>query len=293
MKEPFSMVHLSDLHLVPDADTPRSEPRLFGRLKGMNAYFNRLLQDKVLCAADVVMVTGDITDQGHMIEWETFWRVVKDAGISHKIVVLPGNHDVCCMGIRRGRPRAEDWARVRAGLGLGGQESTFPWIRKVSHQVVFFAVDSSNAGNINGLDNAVGRIGTPQLAELGRCLVLYQDIPYKILLLHHSPNIPSPATSRRRNQKVTPFWERKTMQLDPFDRRALRLLARIFRVKVILHGHTHTGIDRHVGGVRIIGTAASTEPDAHGFLRYKYYKLYLETGLLRARTRKVDVRSFP
>jgi predicted phosphodiesterase len=78
------------------------------------------------------------------------------------------------------------------------------------------------------------------------------------------------------------------MRLDPFDRRALRLLAAVFRVKAVLHGHTHDCLDRTVGGVRIVGAPAATEPDAGGALRYKLLTLYPETGQLRARIRRVE-----
>jgi 3',5'-cyclic AMP phosphodiesterase CpdA len=286
MREHVTIAHLSDLHLTADNTTPRSEPKLFGRLKGMNTSFRRLLADEDLRAARLVLVTGDITDRGLLIEWEQFWKAVDEAALTPRMVVLPGNHDVCCLGLRRQRPRAEDWARARQGLAMGGQEHAFPWIRRHDTDVAFFGVDSANAGNLSGLDNAIGRIGHHQLAELGRSLLLYQDVPHKFILLHHSPNIPAPATSRRRGEKVTPVWERKTLQLEPFDRRALRLLARIFRVKAILHGHTHAHLDRHVGGVRIIGAAASTEPDGEGCLSYKHYTLYRGTGTLRATTRR-------
>jgi 3',5'-cyclic AMP phosphodiesterase CpdA len=272
--------------VAADEATPRSEPKLFGRLKGMNFNLCRLLADETIRAAHLVLVTGDVTDRGQIIEWERFWQSVADAGLTRRMVVLPGNHDVCCLGLRRQRPRAEDWARARHGLAMGRQDHTFPWIRRHGDDMALFGVDSANAGNLNGLDNAIGRIGHHQLAELGRSLLLYQDIPYKFILLHHSPNIPAPSTSRRRGEKTTPVWERKALQLDPFDRRALRLLARIFRVKAILHGHTHVRLDRHVGGVRIIGAAASTEPDDEGCLSYNYYTLYRGSGTLRASTRR-------
>ena len=40
----------------------------------------------------------------------------------------------------------------------------------------------------------------------------------------------------------------------------MRLLCLTHRVRLILHGHVHLSEDRRVGGVRIIGTCASTEP---------------------------------
>ncbi|HQF87911.1 MAG TPA: metallophosphoesterase [Acidobacteriota bacterium] len=287
MDRRITIAHLSDLHLAVDDRTPRSEARLFGRLRGMNGHFERLLADPPLRASDLVVVTGDVTDHGDLAEWERFWTLVAAAGLRDRMAVLPGNHDVCCLGSRRHRPRIEDRARARAGLALGGHEWAFPWVRSIGGALTLFAVDAANAGNSTGLDNAVGRIGRRQLAELGRCLLLFQDAPLKLILIHHSPNIPRPATSRRRGERPLAFWERRSLQLDPFDRRCLRLLAAVFRVKAILHGHTHDSLDRTVGGVRIIGAPASTEPDAAGCLRYKLHTLHLDSGRLTSRTERV------
>ena len=288
MAERITLAHVSDLHLTADDGAARSEARLLGRLRGMNRSFERLLADPPLRAADLVLVTGDVTDTGEAAAWERFWAAVAAAGLAGRVAVLPGNHDVCCLGWRRTRPRSEDWARMRAGLALGNHESEFPWVRRLGDQVALFAVDSTNAGNASGLDNARGRLGREQLVALGRLLSLYEEVPHKFLLLHHSPNIPAPATSRRRGEAALPWWEREAMRLDPFDRRALRLLAAVFRVKAVLHGHTHDCLDRTVGGVRIVGAPAATEPDAGGALRYKLLTLYPETGQLRARIRRVE-----
>ncbi len=288
MAERITLAHVSDLHLTADDGAARSEARLLGRLRGMNRHFERLLADPPLRAADLVVVTGDVTDTGEAAAWDRFWAAVATAGLSGKVAVLPGNHDVCCLGWRRTRPRSEDWARMRAGLAKDGHESAFPWARRLGDRVALFAVDSTNAGNASGLDNARGRLGREQLVALGRLLALYEEIPHKFILLHHSPNIPAPATSRRRGEAALPWWEREAMRLDPFDRRALRLLAAVFRAKAILHGHTHDCLDRTVGGVRIVGAPAATEPDAAGALRYKLLTLYPETGQLRARVRRVE-----
>jgi 3',5'-cyclic AMP phosphodiesterase CpdA len=287
LSQRLTIAHLSDLHLTADDASPRSEARLFGRLRGMGGHLERLLAHPPLRACDLAVVTGDVTDHGHLAEWQRFWDLVSDAGLRDRVAVVPGNHDVCCLGVRRRRPRAEDRARARAGLAQGGHESAFPWMRRVGAGLALFAVDAANAGNASGLDNAVGRIGRAQLAALGRCLLLCHDVPFKLIVLHHSPNIPRPETSRRRGERPLAFWERRALQLDPFDRRCLRLLAAVFRVKAILHGHTHDSLDRTVGGVRIIGAPASTEPDAAGCLRFKLHTLHLGSGRLASRTERV------
>jgi predicted phosphodiesterase len=84
-----------------------------------------------------------------------------------------------------------------------------------------------------------------------------------------------------------PFWLRPALQLDRVDRVGLRLLAKTFEVKAILHGHTHDNLDRRVHGVRIIGARDSTVPRESGMLSYKLYSYYPESGILKSSIRRI------
>lgn len=280
-----SIAHLSDLHLTAAADGRRKEDRA----KNMNANLGRLLRHPPIQEADLILITGDVSDRGELAAWNVLWSAIKDAGLKHrKILVIPGNHDAACLGLRRTRPKVEDLAIVRAGLERGNQRRRLPCLRLFAGgEIGVFAVDSVNAGNFNLIDNAVGRIGFNQLAKLGELLRQNSEIPCNLLVLHHSPNIPSSATSRRRGEKATPFWQRAALQLDRVDRVGLRLLARTFEAKAILHGHTHDNLDRRVGGVRIIGTRDSTVPQKSGLLSYKLYTYYPKSKIFKATIRRV------
>lgn len=280
-----SIAHLSDLHLTSTADGCRKEDRA----RGMNANLARLLSYDLVRNADLVIITGDVSDRGHLAAWNVLWSSVRESDVDlRKFVVIPGNHDAACLGLRRIRPKAEDLAVVRAGLEKGRQRRLFPYVRVFANgRVGVFAVDSVNAGNFNLIDNAVGRIGFDQLASLGGLLRENSQIPCKLIVLHHSPNIPRSATSRRRGEKAMPFWLRPALQLERTDRVGLRLLARTFEVKAILHGHTHDHLDRRVAGVRIIGTRDATVPGSSGMLSFKHYSYYPESGLLKATIRRL------
>jgi 3',5'-cyclic AMP phosphodiesterase CpdA len=280
-----SIAHLSDLHLTATADGCRKEDRA----RNMNANLARILDNEPVRNADLIVITGDVSDRGELAAWNALWSSVRKAGLDlRKIVVIPGNHDAACLGLRRARPKAEDLAIVRAGLEKGRQRRRFPYARIFADgRVGVFAVDSVNAGNFNLIDNAVGRIGFDQLAKLGGLLRENSQIPCKLVVLHHSPNIPRSATSRRRGEKAIPFWLRPTLQLERVDRVGLRLLARTFEAKAILHGHTHDNLDRRVAGVRIIGTRDATVPGRSGLLSYKQYSYYPESGLLKATIRRL------
>ena len=60
------------------------------------------------------------------------------------------------------------------------------------------------------------------------------------------------------------------MQLDTFDRRALRILGIVFRVKAILHRYINDSLDRRIQSVRIIGVPTSTKPVNGGGFVTKY-----------------------
>jgi len=285
VKKFHSIAHLSDLHLTAVSEGRRKEDRA----RHMNANLARLLHHEPVQNADLILITGDISDRGELAAWNVLWSAIKDAGLERrKILVIPGNHDAACLGLRRSRPKVEDLAIVRAGLEKGRQRRRLPYLRTFAGgDVGVFAVDSVNAGNFNLIDNAVGRIGFNQLAELGGLLRDNMTVPCKLIALHHSPNIPNSATSKRRGEKATPFWQRAALQLERVDRVGLRLLARTFEVKAILHGHTHDNLDRRVSGVRIIGTRDATVPQNSGLLSYKMYRYYPDSKILKASINRV------
>ena len=78
--KPLRIAHLSDLHLTSSDAAARSEPRLWGRLAGMNAAFRGLLRSEHVRRADLLLVTGDVTDRGELGSWEVFWEALASCG---------------------------------------------------------------------------------------------------------------------------------------------------------------------------------------------------------------------
>ena len=266
-QSPYRIVHLSDLHLTEREDDTRSEPRLFGKLKGMNANFRRILQDQEVRNADALLVTGDVTDTGELGCWEVFWQALKEARIGRTLVV-PGNHDVCCLGLRvpklgggtRGY-RDGDLKKALKGLALGGAGQTrFPWVQQLDDRIALMGLNSNNLGNLTGASNAMGEIGFFQLSSLASKLHVIRNVPVKLIALHHSPNIPASSVELKRG--LIPFSRiaRWGHQIDPAQEMALQLLMITHRVRLVLHGHLHRTEDRRVGGIRIVGAPASTQP---------------------------------
>jgi 3',5'-cyclic AMP phosphodiesterase CpdA len=279
-RAPFRITHLSDLHLTGRDDAARSEPRLFGRLEGMNESFRALVRSAAVQRSDLLLVTGDVTDTGDLSAWKVFWSAIDEAGLRRRCLVVPGNHDVCNLGVvppsRRGKRVQRDLERARQGLSLGNQPLSFPWARKVAPGTVIFGLDSCNPGNLTGMTNAVGELGYAQLERMARLLHSHRDVPVKLVALHHSPNIPHTATARRRGvERMSPVM-RWGHEVPSFDRRALRLLCVAHKVRLIVHGHLHRAEDRRVNGIRIVGCPASTEPDEAG--AYPFYRYTVGAG---------------
>ncbi|MCK4998901.1 MAG: metallophosphoesterase, partial [Anaerohalosphaera sp.] len=259
--KPFKIIHLSDLHLTKTDNTSRSEPKLFGALKGMNAAFRQIVKDTAVQNSDMVIVTGDVTDRGDIESWRIFWDIIKNAGLTKRTHVIPGNHDVCCLGARLPRFSGKGYAdkdlkKVISGLSIGRQSIKFPWVKVLDERVAVFGMNSNNLGNYTALDNAIGELSYYQLLSLADKLRKYRDVPVKIIALHHSPNIPEIKTAKKRGQKPLSNFERLTLQIPEGHRHGLRLLCVTHRVRLIIHGHLHMSEDRRVNGIRIIGAPA-------------------------------------
>ena len=282
---PISIAHLSDLHLTATDDGRRKEDRA----RHMNANLFRLLRHGPIQEAELVLITGDISDRGELAAWNVLWSAVRETGLDlGKVLVIPGNHDAACLGLRRIRPKAEDLAIVRAGLEKGRQRKRLPYVRLFAgdRSASLPSTASTPATSTSSTTRSAASVSTSSRSS-ACCLRENSEIPCKLIALHHSPNIPLAATSKRRGEKATPFWQRAALQLDRVDRVGLRLLARTFEVKAILHGHTHDNLDRRVGGVRIIGTRDATVPQKSGLLSYKLYSYFPGSKILKAAIRRV------
>lgn len=263
-KKNFKIVQLSDLHLTDNDNDKRTEVNLFSPLTGMNEAFRKVINSKLVQGADLVVISGDITDKGTIKSWENFWNEIDNAGCNSKLFLVPGNHDVCCLGARlpykNKAYKNKDLEKAVRGFSIGGHLCKFPSVCQPSENIVLFGLNSNNLGNFNVASNAMGELDYYQLKGLASKIHRYKDVPVKIFVLHHSPNIPEKKTAKRRGQKPMSKLARIGHQIPQAHRRALILLAVTHRVRLILHGHLHMQEDRKISGVRIIGAPSSTEP---------------------------------
>ena len=272
----YTIAHLSDLHLTSDPKARRLEPTL-GRLVGMNAACKYVLNSIEVRQCNLILVTGDVTDRGHIAAWRILDHLLIETGLKSRASIVPGNHDICGLSVLRvGLPNftEADLKNVRAGLAIVSQPLRFPWAKVVDPRVVVFGLDTNNSGNWSVASNAVGRIGNRQLSRLAELLAKHKDVPVKIVMMHHSPNIPEPQTALRRGRTPMSLLDRWAHEIPKHDRRALRYLCVSHRVRLVLHGHLHAAEDRRVNGVRIIGAPATTQPIQRNTTnpQYQFYK---------------------
>lgn len=243
----------------------------------MNEAFREIIKSRPIREADLIIVTGDITDRGDMESWKAFWKILGEAGLSDKVLVVPGNHDVCCLGARLALKkrvfRLTDLEKAGSGLQIGKQETKFPWAREFERRIVVFGLNSNNLGNFTVLSNSMGRIGHDQLLSFAEQLCKYRDIPVKLVVLHHCPNIPGKTPAKKRARKLAGRLARVWLQIPKGQRRILQLLCLSHGVKVIAHGHSHKAEAHIVNGVCIVGAPPTTEPvsKTRGGNVYQFY----------------------
>lgn len=292
----YQIVHLSDLHLTESHNTPRKEFNIFNPLKGMNKNFNQIINSKIVKDADYIIITGDITDTSKIRAWQNFGRIINKAGIKEKLLLIPGNHDVSSF---KWIPRVEAKNYLSKKdinkyiNGLKAAEFVYedlPRILVVNKDLVIIGLNSNNIGNSHLFTNAIGHISNTQFRKLRKLLIKYNSKPLKLVITHHSPNIPGIRTAKRRGTKAANFFDRITLQVPRKQRRQLRDICKEYGVKAILHGHLHSFEDRRVDNVRMIGVGASTKPimvNKHANFKLYQYKLYSDSKTLRRETIKI------
>ena len=293
----FVIAHLSDLHLTASDNQGRRNAKIFGTLKGMNEAFRNLVKSRPIRDADLIIVTGDITDRGDIETWVFFWNQIKAAGLSDRVVVVPGNHDVCCLGARlhftKKLYRQRDLEKVNNGLQIGNQPAQFPWVREYDKRVAIFGLNSNNLGNFTFLSNAKGKIGQNQLLSFAEQLYTHRNAPVKIVVLHHGPNITEQTAVKKRGTKLMGKLMLTGRRIPNRQQRALLLLCLSHGVQLIAHGHVHKAHDRIVNGIRIVGAPPTTQPisrTSHGNTYQFYtYTIHSQQTSVNTKLEKIQI----
>jgi 3',5'-cyclic AMP phosphodiesterase CpdA len=207
----MKFIHVSDLH--------------YHRNQAKNREANSLLKfvaDRY--PTHNLIVTGDITDDGHEKQYENAGKALER--FKGRVFVVPGNHDFGAVGSFYSRERAERFDQFlsspldQGGTFFGPNPPVVNVVEGSGQEVMLIALDT-NLETDHPWDFACGRVGEPQLAALDTVLCTETArTAFKILFFHHHPFMHN-----------NPFMELQD---------AAQLWRTIFaRVHVVAFGHKH------------------------------------------------------
>jgi 3',5'-cyclic AMP phosphodiesterase CpdA len=204
-------IHISDLHFHRGQENNREANTMLKTIK--ERYPNHKL-----------IVTGDITDDGHPRQYENAFKALEP--FKDSVFVAPGNHDFGAAGNFYSKERAHRFDEILSGpLEQGGtfkgdNTPVVNFLEDRNDRVMLIGLDS-NLETDHPFDFACGEIGEEQLFVLERILndPTVAQIP-KLLYFHHHPFMHN-----------NPFMMLKD---------AMALARTIFaKVDVVLFGHKH------------------------------------------------------
>lgn len=244
----LTFAHLSDLHLR------RGHPE-------RERIVSRVLDLDEVRQADLVVVTGDVTESGLTYELELAEDLLLNVARQGRLMVVPGNHDATLHGLNAGslvnrltgarREVSERFASLSSrgehGRRVGSRASPWP-VRRVlaSGRCAVYGLDSTRASFGDLL--ARGRCGESQLDALDEDLDVLEPGTRIVLALHHH------VTAHPEGRGAFDF----DPALELLDKRDLQRILRRFRVELVLHGHRHRFWHRRFRDTQVIGGASTT-----------------------------------
>jgi 3',5'-cyclic AMP phosphodiesterase CpdA len=225
MTKPFTLAHLSDVHLSAISGfSPRhwNAKRALGLLN-WNAkrrrvhdriVADRLIADALALRTDHIAITGDLINLGLPAEYEAARDWLEGIGPPDRITIVPGNHDIYTK--LSGHAGVGRWA---AYMGSEEQSLAFPFVRRVGP----LALIGLNSAIETPPFVAAGRLGAHQIEVVGEMLERLKDEgAVRVVLIHHPP-LPGLASSRRALADAAHF---------------ARVLQRS-GAELVLYGHNH------------------------------------------------------
>ena len=97
----LKLAHLSDLHIA-EGPTVRMVERA---QPGGNRALAALLATPQLAEAELLLITGDLTDRGTAISWRCFLDALEERGLADRAILVPGNHDLALVDALDGKRR--------------------------------------------------------------------------------------------------------------------------------------------------------------------------------------------
>lgn len=268
MSKPFTLAHLSDVHLSPVegfALRHWNAKRTLGFLnwqRRRKSVHVRSIADEIIAdihalRTDHIAITGDLINLGLPAEYDAALAWLKSVGPPERVTVVPGNHDIYTR--LKGHAGIARWAAY-----MGSEEETlaFPFVRRLGP----VALVGLNSAVETPPFFATGRLGAQQIDVAGELLErLRGENAARVVLIHHPP-LPGLTSSRRALQDAAHF---------------ARVLARS-GAELVLYGHNHQqalnwhamGQHAGLGKIPVIGVPSASAFRVHNEEPLARYNLF-------------------
>ena len=243
----LKIAHLSDLHIQDN----ESKNYLL---------FQQVLIRKEILSADLVVITGDLTDKGLKKEYSALADILSDFTSSQQILCVPGNHDsgntAACLGLMGSELNSCKILSKRFNKIVNicqeyiSDKIEYPIrLELAKGQCVVFGLDST-CDDIKMV--AAGEIKKRQLDILDSELSSLSSEQRKIIVLHH--HVLSMSCGRR-------FRDLKEIERFMFlkNNESLKSLLLKHNVDLVLHGHRHRYSHGQYGNTQIIQASSQTK----------------------------------
>jgi 3',5'-cyclic AMP phosphodiesterase CpdA len=271
MERPFTIAHLSDLHISLDHSR--------NNIKKTRSLIEYCLRQ----GADHIVITGDITANGEKKEFEATRKIFKSYGLldDRKLSLLFGNHDVYG-GVHRAedilsfpkRCKTTDYDRkvrefreyfheVFDSADQSSSSNFYPFVKIFGNAAIIGANSIARHSLVKNPIGSNGEVDNKQFERLRKTLMgEHMREKRKLVLIHHHFNKILSSGSERTNS-VWDAVERQTMKLRG-KKRLLQLFAAA-GVDLVLHGHVHRNHEYVRKGIRFLNAGGSVLGDNSAF----------------------------
>ena len=253
------IAHLTDVHLV-EADARRPGGVTAAARRGFlnlgrpidegerRRSFAEALRRATALGFDHLVVTGDLTEEGTVAQFEAVAAVLDGAGVDPaRVTLLPGNHDVYA--------HAHAWTDALAGPLRAYARTSAPGMVVELADLVLAPVSTTRAQR---WWRSAGEVSTPERRAIGLAVqTAARRGVVAVIAQHHPPT---------RVHRAAWHWFDGLL-----DHAAMRPVLRALEQTYVLHGHLHERRDDRFEGelsAHIFGAAAVVE-DPGSLRRYR------------------------
>ena len=255
MSEPFTLAHITDLHLGP---VPLAGPRHWNLKRALGvanwlrkrqflhqrSAFEHILAAVHAAKPDHIAVTGDLCNVGLPQEHARALDTLRQIGPPGTVSVVPGNHDIYCR--LRNDPGVARWQAYHAPDEPAA--ALFPYLRQRG-AVALIGVNSA-VPTPPGI--AQGEVGASQLQALAALLTKAGAMnQFRVVMIHHPP-LTGQAPPARMLRDSAPLTECLTRA----------------GVELVIHGHNHLDeyneIETRAGRALVIGAGSASMARSRG-----------------------------